>query len=55
MTLYRLADTWAALRDFHEAGGPVLDLIAAVVFLMWLLVLEDAIHLRFFHPDGRAV
>jgi biopolymer transport protein ExbB len=35
----------------------VLDLIAAVVFLMWLLVLEDAIHLRFLHPGlaARAV
>jgi len=53
-TLYRLADTWVSLRDFHEAGGPVLDLIAAAVFLMWLLVLEDAIHLRFFHPDEAA-
>jgi len=32
----------------------VLDLIAAAVFLMWLLVLEDAIHLRFVHPAEAA-
>lgn len=47
--MQRLVDTYLSLRGFREAGGPVLDIIGVTVFLLWLLVLEDAIHFRLSH------
>jgi len=35
-----LIDTWEAIRDFLELGGPVLEAIAIVILLMWILILE---------------
>ena len=35
-----LIDTWEAIRDFLELGGPVLEVIAWVILLMWILILE---------------
>ena len=35
-----LIDTWEAIRDFLELGGPVLETIAWVILLMWILILE---------------
>ena len=35
-----LIDTWEAIRAFLELGGPVLEAIAWVILLMWILILE---------------
>ncbi|MBT3993719.1 MAG: MotA/TolQ/ExbB proton channel family protein [Gammaproteobacteria bacterium] len=33
-------ETFIAVRDFLEMGGQVLNVIAVVIFLMWMLILE---------------
>jgi biopolymer transport protein ExbB len=33
-----LTDSFEAIRDFMELGGPVLNWIAVVIFLMWVLI-----------------
>jgi len=38
-----LFDQYAAIRDFLELGGDVLDLIVVVIFAMWVLILERII------------
>jgi biopolymer transport protein ExbB len=43
-----IIDTWEAIRDFIELGGPVLEVIAWVILLMWILILERA----FFYAFG---
>ena len=43
-----LIDTWEAIRDFIELGGPVLEVIAWVILLMWILILERS----FFYAFG---
>lgn len=55
-----MADTLALLyspvllaRDFLEAGGPVLTVIAVVTFLMWALILERLWYKRSDHPAAR--
>jgi biopolymer transport protein ExbB len=45
MTLF-LRDLGTAIGDFLESGGPVLGLITAVMFLMWLLIFERLIYYR---------
>ena len=35
-----LADSFEAIRDFMELGGPVLRWIALTIFLMWALIVE---------------
>jgi biopolymer transport protein ExbB len=35
-----MSDIFIAVRDFLEMGGQVLNLIAVVIFLMWMLILE---------------
>lgn len=42
-----LIDTWEAIRDFLELGGPVLEVIAWVILLMWILILERAFFYMF--------
>ena len=39
------------VRDFLELGGPVLNIIAIVIFVMWLLILE---RLAYFQTAGKA-
>jgi biopolymer transport protein ExbB len=39
-------DAFEAIRDFLELGGPVLRLIAIVIFIMWILILERLIYFR---------
>ena len=41
-----LFDTYIALRDFMELGGPVLNAIALVILWMWILILERIIYFR---------
>ncbi len=42
-----LIDTWEAIRDFLELGGPVLEVIAWVILLMWILILERTFFFMF--------
>jgi biopolymer transport protein ExbB len=48
-----LFDAYIAIRDFMELGGPVLNAIALVILLMWILILERIIYFRTEH--GRRV
>ena len=52
-TLYYRLPALASLRDFFELGGDVLFPIALVTLVMWGLILERLIYLRFTH--GRRV
>jgi len=38
-----LFDSFEAVRDFIELGGPVLTLIGWTIFLMWILIVERLI------------
>jgi biopolymer transport protein ExbB len=44
-----LFDTYIAIRDFLELGGPVLRVIAVTIFLMWVLIIERIIYFRSAH------
>jgi biopolymer transport protein ExbB len=37
-------DTWEAVRDFVELGGPVLTVIAWTILLMWVVIIERMIY-----------
>ena len=39
-------NAFEAIRDFMELGGPVLTIIAWVIFAMWVLILERLIFFR---------
>ena len=41
-----LADSFEAIRDFMELGGPVLRWIALTIFLMWVLIVERLMYFR---------
>jgi biopolymer transport protein ExbB len=41
-----ILDAFEAIRDFLELGGPVLQLIAIVILLMWILILERLMFFR---------
>ncbi len=41
-----LTDSFEAIRDFMELGGPVLRWIALAIFLMWVLIAERLIYFR---------
>jgi biopolymer transport protein ExbB len=41
-----LLDSFEAIRDFMELGGPVLRWIAVAIFLMWVLILERMLFFR---------
>ena len=41
-----LIDAREAIRDFLELGGPVLQVIAIVILVMWILILERLIFYR---------
>lgn len=47
-----LLDAREAIDDFFTAGGPVLQLIAVLTFVMWMLILERVVYyLRPFQSD----
>ncbi len=41
-----LSDSFEAIRDFMELGGPVLRWIAITIFLMWVLIIERLMYFR---------
>ena len=47
-----LNDAWEAIRDFMNLGGPVLRMIAIVIFVMWVLIVE---RLMFFRTGMKAM
>jgi biopolymer transport protein ExbB len=47
-----LTDSFEAIRDFMELGGPVLRWIAVTIFLMWVLIVE---RILFFRSSMRAL
>ena len=41
-----LNDSFEAIRDFMELGGPILRWIAIVIFAMWVLIVERLVFFR---------
>ena len=41
-----LTDSFEAIRDFVELGGPVLRWIAITIFVMWALIIERLVFFR---------
>ncbi len=41
-----LTDSFEAIRDFMELGGPLLRWIAVTIFLMWVLIAERIMYIR---------
>lgn len=41
-----LTDSFEAIRDFMELGGPVLRAIAVTIFVMWVLIIERVMYFR---------
>jgi biopolymer transport protein ExbB len=41
-----LADSFEAVRDFMELGGPILRWIAFTIFVMWVLIAERLMYFR---------
>jgi len=41
-----LTDSFEAIRDFMELGGPILRWIAVTIFLMWVLIAERVMYFR---------
>ena len=44
--MHWLADSFEAIRDFMELGGPILRWIAVTIFLMWVLIAERIMYFR---------
>ena len=44
--MYWLIDSFEAIRDFMNLGGIVLESIAVVIFLMWVLIVERIMYFR---------
>ena len=53
MDAYKYIAALESVRDFVELGGPVLTVIGAVSFFMWLLIFERLMYLRFGHAQAR--
>lgn len=41
-----ITDSFEAVRDFMELGGPVLRWIAVAIFFMWALIVERLVYFR---------
>jgi biopolymer transport protein ExbB len=41
-----LSDSFEAIRDFMELGGPILRWIGVVIFVMWVLIIERILFFR---------
>ncbi|MDZ7643673.1 MAG: MotA/TolQ/ExbB proton channel family protein [Woeseiaceae bacterium] len=41
-----LSDSFEAIRDFMDMGGPVLRVIAVTIFVMWTLIVERIVYFR---------
>jgi len=44
-----LFEAYVAIRDFMEAGGPVLNAIAVTILVMWVLIIERVLYFRTEH------
>ena len=44
--MFWVVDALESIRDFMNLGGPVLRLIALVIFLMWVLIIERVLYFR---------
>jgi biopolymer transport protein ExbB len=44
--MHWLTDSFEAIRDFMELGGPILNWIAFTIFVMWVLIIERLIYFR---------
>ena len=44
--MFWLTDSIEAIRDFMALGGPVLTVIALVIFMMWVLIVERLLYFR---------
>jgi biopolymer transport protein ExbB len=44
--MYWIIDAFEAIRDFMGLGGPVLYVIAATIFVMWVLIVERLMFFR---------
>lgn len=45
-----LAETFGGIRDFFEAGGPVLYWVLVVTILMWTFIIERLWYFKAVHP-----
>lgn len=52
--LIMISDSWAAISDFMERGGPVLNLIALLLFVKWSLMFERLWFIRTAHRKNVA-
>ncbi|HUD97451.1 MAG TPA: MotA/TolQ/ExbB proton channel family protein [Woeseiaceae bacterium] len=41
-----LSDSFEAIRDFMDLGGPVLRWIAVTIFVMWVFIIERLVYFR---------
>jgi biopolymer transport protein ExbB len=41
-----LSDSFEAIRDFMDLGGPVLRWIALTIFVMWVFIIERLVYFR---------
>jgi biopolymer transport protein ExbB len=41
-----LFDSYVAIRDFLELGGPILNVITATILIMWILIIERVLYFR---------
>jgi len=48
--LYYYLPFLETIRDFFELGGPVLQVIALLTFVMWVMIIERLLYLRTSHP-----
>jgi biopolymer transport protein ExbB len=48
-----LTEMWESVRDFISTGGDVLYIVAAVLFIMWVLMLEKYLFLVGVYPKVR--
>jgi biopolymer transport protein ExbB len=48
--LYYYLPFLETIRDFFELGGPVLQVIALLTFVMWVMIIERMLYLRTSHP-----
>ena len=49
--LFAISEAFSSIRDFMEAGGSVLWLIALLVFFMWGMIFERIWYLSHAHND----
>lgn len=48
--MYALMGLWENVLRFTETGGPVIWVIAVVLFLMWAMIVERWVYLQFIYP-----